>query len=260
MTVEARSIRNPAPRDMPGRQNWWVEPVVYLVVLSAFVIYSAWSVVLGSGGHHWQAGPYLSPFYSPLFSPGWWPFSSAILVAWAPLGFRATCYYYRKAYYRAFFWDPPACAVREPRGETRPYTGERRFPLILNNFHRYFLYLALIILVILWIDTVNAFHYTHGFYVGIGSLLMLVNVLLLTGYTLSCHALRHLVGGSLDCFSCAAAGQARHGLWGAVSRINPVHGNFAWLSLFSVGITDVYIRLVSAGAFGHGCFGPHFGC
>ena len=38
-----------------------------------------------------------------------------ILVAWVPLGFRGTCYYYRKAYYRAFFWDPPACAIEEPR-------------------------------------------------------------------------------------------------------------------------------------------------
>lgn len=245
---------------MPGRQYWWVTPAVYFVVLLAFVIYSGWSVVLGSGGHGWRTGPYLSPFYSPLFSPAWWPFSSAILIAWIPLGFRATCYYYRKAYYRSFFWDPPACAIREPAEDHRGYTGERRFPLVINNYHRYFLYLAIIILIILWIDTINAFHYRAGFYVGIGSIIMLINVLFLTGYTFSCHALRHLVGGGIDCYTGAPAGNARHGMWSLVSQLNRYHGNFAWFSLFSVGITDIYIRLVSAGVFGHGCFGAHFGC
>ena len=46
------------------------------------------------------------------------------------LGFRLTCYYYRKAYYRSFWLSPPACAVAEPHGK---YTGETRFPLILQN-------------------------------------------------------------------------------------------------------------------------------
>lgn len=243
---------------MPGRQNWWVAPATYFVVLTAFVIYSVWSVIFAHSGY--VAGPYLSPFYSPVINPSWWPLSSAILVAWVPLGFRATCYYYRKAYYRSFFWDPPACAIREPREVKRHYTGERRFPFVLNNFHRYFLYLAIVVLVILWIDTINAFHYTNGFYIGVGSLLMLVNVSLLTGYTLSCHALRHLVGGSVDCFSCVSAGNARHGAWKFVTQLNRFHGNFAWFSLFSVGITDMYIRLVSSGLFGAGCFGTHFGC
>lgn len=259
MTVEAPSVRNPPPRTMPGRSDWWVQPNLTAVVLTLFVLYSFWSVVLGSAGRHWIAGPYLSPFYSPLLRFGWFPLSAAILVAWAPLGFRLTCYYYRKAYYRSFFRDPPACAIREPFARSR-YGGERRFPYILNNFHRYFLYLAIIVLIVLWYDTVQAFHYTNGFYIGVGSIIMLANVLLLTLYTFSCHALRHLVGGSVDCFSCVAAGQARHGLWSLVSKINPHHGNFAWFSLFSVAIVDIYIRLVSAGVFGGGCFGPHTGC
>ena len=59
----------------------------------------------------------ISPFYSPLilFLPpvlAW--VSPAFLILWAPAGFRVTCYYYRKAYYRAFFLDPVACAVGEP--------------------------------------------------------------------------------------------------------------------------------------------------
>lgn len=226
---------------------------------SLFVIYSAWSVFLASGGHHWIAGPYLSPYYSPLIKFGWWPFSPAIFVFWVPGGFRASCYYYRKAYYRSYFWDPPACAMREPRQEHRHYRGERAFPWILNNLHRFFMYLALIVLAFLWWDTINAFHYSKGLYLGIGSVLMLVNVVLLTGYTFSCHALRHFVGGSVNCFSCARAGNARHGLWAFVTRINPYHGSFAWASLISVVAVDIYVRLVSTGAFGH-CLGPHTGC
>ena len=258
MTVEARTVRSPGPTTLPGRGNWWIQPVAIAVGFTLFVIYSFWSVGLASGSHGWERGPYLSPYYSPLLKLGWWPLSSAFLVAWIPLAFRATCYYYRKAYYRAFFWDPPACAVREPSHRQR-YTGERKFPWILNNFHRFFLYLALIILAVLWYDVVNAFHYRNTLYLGVGSALMLVNVILLTAYTFSCHALRHLVGGGVDCFSCAASGKARHGLWGLVSKVNPYHGGFAWFSLVSVAAVDVYIRLVSSGAFGS-CFGAHTGC
>ena len=99
MTVEARSVRKPAPRAMLGRSNWWVQPVVTAVVFTAFIIYAGWSVLFGSNHSSWVQGPYLSPFYSPVIPLGWWPLSSAIMVAWFPLGFRATSYYYRKANY-----------------------------------------------------------------------------------------------------------------------------------------------------------------
>jgi hypothetical protein len=163
-----------------------------------------------------------------------------------PLLFRLTCYYYRKAYYRAFFLDPPACAVGEP-GEHR-YKGETSFPFILQNLHRYFFLIALVILAILWYDAVLAFHFDGGFGVGLGSLIMVVNCLLLTGYTLGCHSLRHLVGGKLDCFSCAMAGGPRHNAWQGVSRLNEHHMFWAWSSLISVGSTDLYIRMVASGA------------
>lgn len=258
MAAEAAgSVREPAPHTLPGRQNYWVEPAIIAAGFILFTIYSAWSVATGTINHGWQVGPYLSPYYSPLFNFGWWPLSPAFLVVWVPLGFRATCYYYRKAYYRSFFWDPPACAIREPRHGR--YSGEQRFPFILNNFHRFFLYLALVVLAVLWYDTISAFHYTDGLYIGVGSVFLLVNVVLLTFYTFSCHALRHLVGGGLDCYSCVSAGKARHGLWRAVTAINPRHGFWAWASLISVVAVDAYIRIVASGALGS-CIGTHGGC
>ena len=76
---------------------------------------------------------------------------------------------------------------------------------------------------------------------------MLVNVVLLTAYTFSCHSLRHLAGGRLDCFSCATFGPPRHTAWRWLSALNERHMLWAWLSLSSVGLTDLYIRLLSAG-------------
>jgi hypothetical protein len=223
---------------------WWIEILPVIVVLGGFGIYAT---LRAFEGNFYEWGPYLSPFYSPLIDPlhHWWPLSPAILILGGPLGFRATCYYYRKAYYRAFFLDPPACTVSERSG--RPYRGETAFPFILQNVHRYFFYLALLFLCFLWRDAVRAFFFPEGFGVGAGSLLMLVNVLLLTTYTFSCHSLRHLAGGKLDCFSCVAFGPPRHAAWRWVTILNERHMLWAWLSLFSVGLTDLYIRLLSAG-------------
>jgi hypothetical protein len=226
------------------RDDWWVEILPVVIVLSAFGIYATWRAFEGK---FYEWGPYLSPFYSPLIDPQhyWWPFSPAILILGGPLGFRATCYYYRKAYYRAFFLDPPACAVGERAG--RSYVGETKFPFILQNVHRYFFYIATLFLCFLWYDAVRAFFFTEGFGIGVGSAIMLVNVVLLTLYTFSCHSLRHLAGGKLDCFSCTTFGPPRYTAWRWLSALNERHMLFAWLSLFSVGLTDLYIRLLSAG-------------
>lgn len=225
------------------RDAWWLEPVPVVLVLGAFGIYATWRAFEGK---YFEWGPYLSPFYSPLLKFNWWPLSPAVLILWAPLGFRATCYYYRKAYYRAFFLDPPACSV----GESRPhkYSGESSFPFILQNLHRYFLYVALIFLIILWYDAIRAFWFNGRFGVGVGSLVLIVNIALLTCYTLSCHSLRHIVGGNVDCFSCVSLGGPRHAAWRGASVLNEHHMLFAWMSLFSVGLADLYIRLVAMGA------------
>ena len=127
------------------QDTWWIQPLAIFLGFSAFIIYSTWAAFQGDNYHF---GPYLSPFYSPeifgdsihsLFGPkpGWWPlwlpFSPAFLILWAPGGFRFTCYYYRGAYYKAFWSDPPSCAVGEPR---KKYRGESSFPLIMRKRQR----------------------------------------------------------------------------------------------------------------------------
>jgi hypothetical protein len=229
------------------RDAWWLEVIPVIVVLGGFGVYATFRAFEGK---FYEWGPYLSPFYSPLVDPQhhWLPnlISPALLILIFPLGFRATCYYYRKAYYRAFFMDPPACAVGE--SAHRNYRGETGFPFILQNIHRYFLYAAIVFLCFLWYDAVRAFWFEGSFHVGVGSLVLLTNISLLTLYTFSCHSLRHIVGGKLDCFSCTAFNRTRHGLWKKSSFLNERHMLFAWLSLFSVGLADLYVRLVASGA------------
>jgi hypothetical protein len=226
------------------RDAWWVEIVPVAILLGSFGVYAT---LRAFEGRYYAWGPYLSPFYSPLIDPGhhWWRFSPALLVLAGPLGFRTTCYYYRKAYYRAFFLDPPSCAVGE-RGK-RSYRGETSFPFILQNLHRWFLYIAIVFLAFLWRDAIRGFIFLDGFGVGVGSLVLLVNIVLLTLYTFSCHSLRHLAGGKLDCFSCTSFGPTRHTTWRWLSGLNGRHMLFAWLSLISVGLADLYVRMVSSG-------------
>src|SRR5258706_2922504 len=160
-----RSLGQTSRRDV-----WWVWPVLVFLGLSTFVVYATWAAFQGD---HYHFGPYLSPFYSPelfgdsphaLFGPkpAWWPgaipFSGALLILWAPGGFRFTCYYYRGAYYKSFWGDPPACSVGEPR---KHYLGEHRLPLILQNVHRYFLYLALGFIVVLTLDAWKRFWFVN---------------------------------------------------------------------------------------------------
>jgi hypothetical protein len=239
---------------------WWIQPAVIFLLFSTFIVYSTWAALQGN---HYTYGPYLSPFYSPeLFGdsahawfgpkPGWWPswllFSPAILILWAPGGFRFTCYYYRGAYYKAFWADPPNCAVGEPRSS---YLGERHFPLILQNVHRFFLYFAVLFLVILLRDVWDAMWFTDAtghrtFGIGVGTLVLAVNVTLLGGYTLGCHSLRHMVGGILDRI---AERPVRQAIYDCSSCLNRNHMQWARLSLVMVMFADLYIRLCSLGVW-----------
>jgi hypothetical protein len=226
------------------RDAWWTESLPVWILLGGFGIYAT---LRAFEGKFYEWGPYLSPFYSPLIDPQhhWWTLSPAVLILGGPLSFRATCYYYRKAYYRAFFFDPPACAVGEAR---HSYNGETKFPFVLQNLHRYALYLAIIFLAFLWKDAYDAFFFDGHFGMGVGTVVLLVNIILLTTYTLSCHSLRHLAGGKLDCFSCATFGKPRYEAWRGLTFLNERHMWFAWVSLISVGLADFYIRMVASGA------------
>ena len=244
------STRPPAPPFQTlRRDDWWRPPLTAFVVLFGFIVYATWAAFANS---NYFADPYLSPFYSPCLASNceeatlpligdWWGLSPALLILPFPLGFRLTCYYYRKSYYRAFWFAPPACAVVEPHSR---YTGETRFPLILQNLHRYFLYAAIPLPIILFIDGIRAFFFPDGFGMGLGTLILLANAVLLGAYTLSCHSCRHLCGGRVDVFS---RSPIRFKLWQLVSRLNLRHGEIAWVSLFGVALTDLYVRLVAMG-------------
>jgi len=229
--------------------RWWVQPLLIVTVLSLFSVYALWAA-LQNGNYY--VDPYLSPFYSPCLAQNcahatlpifgtWWNLSPAFLVLGLPLGFRVTCYYYRRAYYRSFFWSPPACAVPDARPG---YSGETRFPFILQNIHRWFFWLAVLVVVFLWWDALLAFKFPTGFGIGLGTLILVGNVALLSLYTFSCHSCRYLCGGYLDSF---AKAPIRYRLWRTSNRLNERHGLFAWLSLFSVIIADLYVRLTEMG-------------
>ncbi len=218
--------------------NWWVGPFITFIGLLAFILYSTWAAFQNE---HYEWGPYLSPFYAPLLEFEWWPFSPAFLILWAPAGFRFTCYYYRKAYYRSLFLNPPACAVG---ARPQKYRGEKVL-FIFQNLHRYFLYIALIFCVILGYDAIVSFFFENGLGVGVGSIIMTLNAVFLTAFTFGCNSLRHLVGGNVNCYSCASFGNQRYQAWKFITLFNVHHNLWAWISLFWVGFTDLYIRLVS---------------
>lgn len=248
------------------RDAWWVQPLAVLVLLGAFVIYSTFRVLQGGyyyygaeGANYTQHANYLSPFYSPELwgesphawigpKPGWWPewllFSPAALILWAPAGFRLTCYYYRGAYYKAFWADPPSCAVGEPRAS---YWGERWFPLILQNSHRFFLYLALLFLLVLGYDAWAAMWFQNAdgswsFGIGVGTIVLTLNVILLAGYTFGCHSLRHLIGGCRR-----TMGPVQRKCYETCTGFNRRHMQWAWLSLIWVALSDVYVYQLAIG-------------
>ena len=194
------------------RDWWWAAPLLQGAVLAVLICYANWAAFQGV---HYQVGGYLSPLYSPLISIPWLPFSPAFLILLPPVLFRATCYYYRKAYYRSYLLHPPACAVAEPHGKA--YRGETAFPLIMQNLHRYLFYITLFYLPFLWSDVVHAAIFEGSFGVGVGTLVLLTNTTALTLYSLSCHSGRHLVGGSVDCFSSCPLNRARHQAWKGAS-------------------------------------------
>ncbi|MFI5932933.1 hypothetical protein [Actinoplanes sp. NPDC051494] len=239
--ISARTLRT---------DRWWIAPLVTFAGLTAWVVYATVRVFM----HKWYYVAdfhYLTPFYSPCLTdrcvagsaefgtplPSFWLIPEAALTLPFLLLFRLTCYYYRKAYYRAFWLSPPACAV--PDGHAT-YTGETRFPLIFQNLHRYAFYAAGIISVINTWDAVRSF----GTGVGLGNLILSINVIMLWAYTLSCHSCRHIVGGRLKHFS---RHPVRYRFWTLVSKLNARHMMLAWITLGTLALTDFYIMALAAG-------------
>jgi hypothetical protein len=252
-------VFSPTRAEIPERtlrtDRWWQSPLIVDLGFAAFVIYATVRAFL-QNNYYVEAYHYLTPFYSPCISKGcvaeashfwpqilpdvWWlPFAAASLPFL--LLFRLTCYYYRGAYYRSVWQSPTACAVAEPHAK---YTGETRFPLIIQNTHRYFFYIAGIISVINTYDAIVAFHSPSGFGFGLGNIILVVNVVMLWIYTLSCHSCRHVVGGRLKHFS---KHPVRYWMWSQVSRLNTRHKLYAWITLGTLMLTDFYIALVASG-------------
>jgi hypothetical protein len=82
------------------------------------------------------------------------------------------------------------------------------------------------------------------FGLGFGTIVLLVNVILLSCYTLGCHSIRHLTGGRKDEITKSPISQA---CYNCSSALNYKHMLFAYCSLFSVAFSDVYVRLCSMG-------------
>ena len=252
--------------------KWWIEPLWTGMGFLGFVVYTTWAVF--QADHYWWSagqegfGGYLSPFYSPLLFikqgidgvaplghawfgswPGWWPklipASPAIFILAGPLSFRMTCYYYRKFYYRAYFLSPPACAVAGV--PQKKYKGETAL-LVFQNLHRYTLYIALGFVAVLSYDGFMSLFRGGEFGIGVGSVILLVNPILLAGYVFGCHAFRHLAGGKMDCFSCPnGQPKVRYKLWRGISWLNGRHMFWAWVSMIWVAFADYYVRMVSSG-------------
>ncbi|HLI47744.1 MAG TPA: hypothetical protein VKV18_03505 [Chthonomonas sp.] len=264
-TPETEEVRTPVIEN-PRKDAYWLAPTTTVVVLVIFVIYATIRAFMGRYFATYNEGenfPWLAPmrlqphYWSPFYSPyipvhlriGAWPVSAALYVMILPLAFRLSCYFCRRVYYRAFFQDPGACAVRE-LFKHRRYTGETRWPNKIFNLHRYTFYIAVILVGFHWWHLYNAFFYTEAGQVhvgaGLGTLIFLIDTLALTLYTFSCHAFRHLIGGAVNWFSKSGW---RYKSWRWVSWLNEYHGQFFWVSLVTVMCADLYVYLVASGVF-----------
>ena len=110
------------------RDRWWRTPAATVAFLTVFVVYSTWAVFQNAQllrGRRRAPRPHLALVLAVHhrqlrarrrrgFVLNWWrdlarhPGRSVV-----PVGFRLTCYYYRKAYYRGFWQSPPACGVAD---------------------------------------------------------------------------------------------------------------------------------------------------
>jgi hypothetical protein len=93
-------------------------------------------------------------------------------------------------------------------------------------------------------DAIKAFSFEGKFGIGVGTIILCVNVVLLAGYTFGCHSLRHIIGGRHDCLT---DHPTCHKLYKGCTALNKRHMLWAWMSLCSVMFADVYVRMVAMG-------------
>ena len=258
--------------------GWWKGPTAMAAYLGFMIVYATWrgfmeadfwifsdfgySAGVGHGAGTMaieNTGSHvLSPLYSPLVIPGSGEIGTMVPVALAwmspamfilifPAGFRGTCYYMRRVYYRTFFASPVACWVDEPEINKKiGYKGEKRLFLI-NNLHRYFLYMVIPILLIKWWDITHTMTFSNnGYGVSGGTIILTLEAVCLTFYVTSCHALRHLAGGMLDRWASGVA-KLRGALFSKISVINRSHGFWFWISLVLVFVGDAWTIACSKG-------------
>ena len=177
--VDSRTLR---------RDAWWIEVLPTFLLLGGFMIYGLWTAFNDS---NYFADPYLSPFYSPclaanceettfkLIGSGWTPDAGAARPP-DPVGIPHHLLLLPQGLLPRLLRVAARCAVRDV---PKRYRGETRVPFILQNIHRYFFWLSLPVLFFLWWDAFKAFDFPDGFGFGVGTLVLLVNVALLSLYT-----------------------------------------------------------------------------
>lgn len=232
--------------------NWWLQPFLMGLGLTIGMAWAFLRVLYFDGDISYDDHRVTSPIFSPdvvhifNFQPAPWV-NSAMLILWIPFGFRGTCYYMRRVYFRTFFASPAGCVVSEPAiNKKLGYAGEKRL-FIFNNLHRYMLLLAMMILLVKWYDVFHSMQYsTGGVGLSLGTILLAIESYLLTMYVTSCHSFRHFVGGILDRWD-KGSSVLRGKLFNRVTGYNRSHGFWFWLSLAFVYVGDLWVMLVSSG-------------
>lgn len=200
--------------------------IMLIVGLSAFLIFPVKEI---SG--------YIDPFYSP----------TILILPFVGL-YRLTCYAYRKDYNRHIFKHPIGCGIQNRLdSRDRAYTGETSGLFKIENLHRYFLYISILIVPFFYYDFYTSLFLNNAFVLRLGSIFLLLNAIFITLYVLSCHSLRSLIGGRKDCYSCMAHGKGIRNIYDKQSWLNKHHEELAWISLIFIIFVDLYLRGLTVG-------------
>ena len=231
--------------------NWWTEPFWMASALTIAVLYTGMRVLIWDGDIQYDNHRVTSPIFSPdvlhllhiTNHPGW--MNSAMLILWIPFGFRGTCYYMRRVYHRTFFQNPTGCMIAKPElNYAIGYKGEKGL-FILNNIHRYMLYLAILILSVKFYDVILTTKFSDGSRaISIGTLILGIESFLLLMYVTSCHAFRHLFGGGMNRWRGGLSG-VFGSLYRTVSKVNVHHSFWFWTSLAMVFLGDLFVLAVA---------------